>query len=156
MDSLPLLTAFSRLDLAALIISRHPEATDAIFPHGPISKWNPRTAIPRDAVFARQPDQAQIEAAAMVHEVADGVVRVAVEMNLRGDEDGAAKMVGELIDDWCGTPWPGPRWDSTSINDARLVGAITFASFAARMGEGPLQKTFASGAQSLVEASVKQ
>jgi hypothetical protein len=76
------------------------------------------------------------------------------------------------VDDWCGTrppripiPWPGPwpfpwppepephpDWD---VGLSRVVGALTLASVASRLGEGELQDALAKGAEQLLEAGLE-
>src|SRR5215207_3565834 len=67
-------------------------------------------------------------------------------------QDGGVRMINSAIDDWCGNgrppipiPWPGP-WPFAFALDAvpkdldvatsRLVGALSFAAVAERMGKG--------------------
>ena len=152
----------ARKHLLTIIGRISPEAWDAIIPHGPIRRaWfgtgldavalNPQPLPPRDFV---------VSAAAMARDIG----RFAIEQNATGHA--SAAWVSDLIDDWCGTPWPrrwpspwpGPRfgepdpspWD---IASARMAGAIVFANLAARLGEGELAKALLKGADRLADAA---
>jgi len=141
-----------------------PQAWDAIIPHGPRFRsrldWvalNPQP-LPPDP----PPDVAIFIGAA---EMAHDIVRVAVESEFRRQP--ATEQFRELIEDWCGTPWPrkwpwpwpgprpdeGPHPDPWIINSARLVGAIVFASAGTRLGEGELSSALLEGAEKLAEAA---
>jgi hypothetical protein len=79
-------------------------------------------------------------------------------------------MINSAIDDWCGNgrppipiPWPGP-WPFAFALDAvpkdldvatsRLVGALSFAAVAQRMGTGKVREALSAGADKLMEASL--
>src|SRR6516165_1555598 len=101
--------------------------------------------------------------------MANEVVRLAVESEAQGASSSA--FVSEIINDWCGTPWPrkwpwpgpGPRpgteaggpvpepWD---VRTARVVGAVIFASAASRLSSSDLRTAFADGADRLAEAAL--
>ena len=138
----------------------HPAVLDAVFPHGPAVRrrgdrvaLNPQPLPPAEAV--------QVAAARL----ADELVRLAVETEMRGEA--ADGFVTELIDDWCGTPWPrrwpwpgpGPRPADPSAVEAfdvgatRAVGALVFASIGSRLADGALAKAFSGGAERLAEAA---
>ncbi|HEX2383481.1 MAG TPA: hypothetical protein VHI95_12640 [Acidimicrobiales bacterium] len=140
-----------------------PQAWDAIIPHGPRSRsradWvslNPQPLPPGP------PEEAILIGAA---EMAHDIVRIAVESDLRGQA--ASGMIQEFIDEWCGTPWPrkwpwpwpgprsgeGPQPDPWTLNTARLVGAIIFASAGSRLGEGELSSALQAGAERLAEVA---
>ncbi|WP_430296557.1 hypothetical protein [Sinomonas sp. B1-1] len=154
MAHFPLLAAISRL---------RPEIWDAIIPHGPVNgrrvesvALNPQPLPPKD------PHDIAVGAVSM----ANRVVHLAIEAQLRGENP--AGWVGELVEDWCGTPWPrrwpwpwpGPRPDEGPfpepwrIQEARIVGAIVFASAASRLGESDLRSAFRDGAERLAEAGL--
>ena len=151
--------------LLSFIGSINPRAWDAIIPHGPqirvTSRFdrvalNPQPLPPREAFL--------VGAAEMAHEV----VRAATALG--ANEERSIGLVSELIDDWCGTPWPrkwpwpwpgprpggreGPQPDPWDIATARVVGAVVFASMASRLAEGDLRDTFAKGAERLSEAAL--
>jgi hypothetical protein len=85
-------------------------------------------------------------------------------------QDGGARMVNSAIDDWCGNgrppipiPWPGPWPFAFDLNAApkeldvaasRLVGALSFAAVALRMGSGEVREALSMGADKLLEASL--
>ncbi len=147
--------------LLSIIGSINPAAWDAIIPHGPgvASRLeqvalNPQPLPPHDGLL--------VGAANMAHAVA----RLAVEASLRGE---STDFVREVIDDWCGTPWPrkwpwpwpGPRPDEGPFPDpwvldtARVVGAVVFTSVASRLAEGELQSTLLEGAERLADVAVR-
>lgn len=143
----------------------NPAIWDAIFPHGPLvrHRYDTLALNPQPLPPGPAPDELQLEAGLMAREL----VRVAVEASLRGED--VAPMVSELIDDWCGTPWPrkwpfpwpgpgptdGPHPDPWRINAARIVGATVFASYASRIGEGSLRDALAEGAERLAQVVVE-
>src|SRR5512144_1539442 len=96
--------------------------------------------------------------------MAHAVASLAVEADVRGEQ---SRFVSELIDDWCGTPWPkkwpwpwpGPHGAPDPepwIETGRAIGAIVFASVGARLGEGELATALLEGAERLAEASVAE
>lgn len=142
----------------------HPAIWDAIHPHGPLIRQrfdtvalNPQPLPPKE-----MEERLQLEAGLMAREL----VRLAVEADIRGDDP--VHLVRELIDDWCGTPWPrkwpfpwpgpgptdGPHLDPLHVNSARVVGATVFASYASRLGEGPLRDALSEGAERLAQTAV--
>ena len=151
-------------NLLAIIATIHPEIWDAIIPHGPRAidrldrvALNPQPLPPREALLAG--------AAEMAHEV----VRLAVASEAQGNS--SAAFVSEIIEDWCGTPWPrkwpwpwpgprpgteaeGPSPDPWDIQTARVIGAVIFASVAARLSSSDLRTAFAEGADRLAEAAI--
>ncbi len=151
------------VELLASIGRIPPQAWDAIIPMwtGANSRidqvaLNPQPLPPVEA-FA-------VSAAAMAHTVA----RVALEDQVRGAESSA--FLDEMIDDWCGTPWPrkfpwpwpGPRGDrgegpdQQMIELGRISGAIVLASYGTRMAGSKLGEAMIAGAERLAEASVAQ
>jgi hypothetical protein len=153
-------------NLLSIIGTIHPELWDAIIPHGPrvrvVSGFervalNPQPLPPRETLLAG--------AAEMAHEVA----RLAVASEAQGGS--SSGLVSEVIDDWCGTPWPrkwpwpwpgprpetdieGPHPEPWEVRTARVIGAIIFASVASRLSSGDLRSAFADGADRLVEAAL--
>lgn len=150
------------VQLLKLIGAIHPQAWDAIYPHGPalhtrahLASLNPQPLPPREN-FA-------VSAATMAHEL----VRLAVETEVRGES--AAGFVKDFVDDWCGTPWPhkwpwpwpgprpqgGPLPDPWDVNVARIIGATVLASAGSRLGESKLSTVLLNGAESLADAATR-
>jgi len=154
------------IDLLAAIGRIPPQAWDAIIPmwDGARSRvgysarfdavaLNPQP-LPPVAAFA-------VSAANMAHDVA----RLAVEAQVGGTA--STKFIGELVDDWCGTPWPhkwpwpgpgprpgdGPQPEPWLVDVARISGAVVFASYGSRLGKGALADAFLGGAERLAEAT---
>ena len=158
--------------LLAIIGRIHPEVWDLIW-QGPLARssspqvrfvsaldrvaLNPQPLPPREALLAG--------AAEMAHEIAG----LAVASEAQGTS--SAAFVSEVIDDWCGTPWPrkwpwpwpgprpgtegeGPQPDPWDVRTARVVGAVIFASVASRLSSGDLTTAFAEGAERLAEAAL--
>jgi hypothetical protein len=155
--------ASSIVRLAAVFGKIPPEAFDAIFPHGPVirqraAELNPQPLPPKGRLLLASAAVAQEIASAAVSAQASG-------------SGSAARLVASAIDDWCGTrpphipiPWPGPwpfpwppepephpEWD---IGLMRVVGALSLASVASRMGEGEARDALAKGAEQLLEAGL--
>ncbi len=145
--------------LLSIIGRINPAVWDAIVPHGPrfASRLeqvalNPQPLPPHEGLL--------VGAAEMAHTVA----RLAVEASVRGE---STDFVREVIDDWCGTPWPrkwpwpwpgprpdqGPQPDPWILDTARVVGAVVFTSVASGLGEGELQSTLLEGAERLAEVA---
>jgi hypothetical protein len=149
--------ASSIVRLAVVFGKIPPEAFDAIFPHGPVIKQ--RAAEPKSQLLLASATVAQDIASAAIGAQASG-------------SGSAARLVASAIDDWCGTrpphipiPWPGPwpfpwppepephpDWD---IGASRVVGALTLASVASRLGEGELQDALAKGAEQLLDVGLE-
>jgi hypothetical protein len=150
------------VQLLKIIAAIRPEAWDAIIPHGPairvradLVSLNPQPLPPVDA-FA-------VSAAMMAHDL----VRIAVEAEVRGES--SAGFVTELVDDWCGTPWPrkwpwpwpgprgkeGPHPDPWEVNIGRVIGATVLASAGGRLGETKLSGALISGAEKLANAAIR-
>jgi hypothetical protein len=85
-------------------------------------------------------------------------------------QDRGVRMINSAIDDWCGNgrppipiPWAGP-WPFAFALDAvpqdldvatsRLVGALSFAAVAQRMGTGKVREALSAGADKLMEVSL--
>jgi hypothetical protein len=155
--------ASSIVRLAAVIGGLHPQALDAIFPHGPVlsrraADLNPQPLPPKEQLL--------VASAAVAHDIASAAV------GAEAAGGSASKLVARAVDDWCGTrprhipiPWPGPwpfpwppepephpDWD---IGLSRVVGALSLASVAARLEEGELQDALAKGAEQLLEAGLE-
>lgn len=150
------------IDVLSLVARLHPAIWDAIHPQGPVfQRLADRVAL-NPQPLPPGPDPFLLAAARMSSDFAG----LAVAADVRGES--SKEWVRELIDDWCGTPWPrkwpwpwpGPRPDEGRVVDpelvsqARMVGAIIFASLGTRLAEGDLSSTFVDGAERLVEAAV--
>jgi hypothetical protein len=147
----------------AVIARIHPEVWDVIGRQGPIG-WgrvdsvalNPQPLPPKDPG-----NRLALGAAVMARRL----VGMAFEADVRGEP--AAEWVNEIIDEWCGTPWPrkwpypwpGPRPDDGAapepwqVQEARAIGAVVFASYASRLGDGALRDVLARGAEKLSEVA---
>ena len=143
--------------LLSIIARTHPAVWDIIQQGPRMERWeraalNPQPLPPRDAVAWGAADLAQT------------LARLAIEEEIRGGS--GARLVSELVDDWCGTSWPrkwpwpgpgpypqgGPHPEPWTIATGRAIGAVVFASYASRMAEGELRDTFAKGADQLAES----
>ena len=79
-------------------------------------------------------------------------------------------MISSAIDEWCGNgrpphpiPWPGP-WPlpfaldevpkDLDVATSRLIGALSFAAVAQRMGPGKVRDALSAGADKLMDASL--
>lgn len=143
----------------------NPAIWDWIVPHGPVLalsraeevELNPQPLPPHEELqFASVKVANQIAEAAIAAEAAGG--------------EGAVKIVSRAIDDWCGTPpgrrpipWPGPwpfpwipsdRDVELDAGASQVVGALMFASIAARMEEGEVRNALAEGAEKLLETGL--
>lgn len=155
-------------DLVTHIARINPAVYDAIFPRGPISRYTSGVAEillnPQPLPPGPEPDVIQLEAVAL----ATRVVHAALDANLRGEN--STQLVSEIVDDWCATPWPrrwpwpgpgprpdeGPSPDPWRLDDARIIGATIFASYASRLGEGELRTALAEGAEKLVDTVIHE
>jgi len=100
-------------------------------------------------------------------EMANQVTRIAIESEFTGQS--ASGFVSELIDEWCGTPWPrkfpfpwpgprpneGPSPEPWVVQTARMVGALVFASVGSRLADGELSRTLLDGAERLNEVAIQ-
>lgn len=96
------------------------------------------------------------------------VAQLAIEADVRGED--SSSWVSQLVDEWCGTPWPrkwprpgsgpipdgGPQPEPWTINEARIAGAVVFALTASRLGEGDLQRALTEGSERLAEAAARE
>src|SRR4051794_11001409 len=165
----------ANLDRLLAVLSRiNPAVWDAIIPHGPVQAHavtarrlspgaavalNPQPLPPKEALL--------LESAAVARDIAFAAVSAEAAGN-----DAAGRLVARAVDDWCGThprhlpiPWPGPwpfpwppdpepnpDWD---IGASRVVGALTLASVAARLGEGDARDALAKGAEQLLDVGLE-
>lgn len=152
-------------ELLSIIARAHPAIYDVIGDvRGPLvsGRWDLVALNPQP--LPPSPDPFLVGAATMVN----NIVRIAVEAGVRGES--SAGWVAELVEDWCGTPWPrkwpwpwpGPRPDEGpfpepwKIQAARVIGAIAFASAGTRLAEGELSAALLDGAERLAEAAVQE
>lgn len=166
MNLVGLLTVIGRIN---------PAIWDAIIPMGP--KYGTtvfRASKASEVELNPQPIPPGHELAFASARVAHEIAHAAIAAEAAGNES-AGRIVSSAIDDWCGTPhghrpipWPGPwpfPWFSQNgvhepdphpwdIAISRVVGALTFASVAARLEEGDLREALASGAEQLLEAGL--
>lgn len=156
--------------LLAIISSLHPEGEDAIHPHGPVLRT-------RGELVALNPQPLPPREVRAAIDLAKHLSHAALEAELSGERSARAEaFLVEMIDDWCGVPWPrkwpwpwpGPRpdegphpdpWipgqpDPWSVAQARVAAALVFASVGARLGEGSLRNVLLEGAERLAEAAV--
>jgi hypothetical protein len=150
--------------LLSIIARIHPAIWDAIIPHGHRAgavgasrvdrvALNPQPLPPRETFL--------LGAAEMAHDI----VKTALEIEAHGES--SFGFVSDVIDDWCGTPWPrkwpvpwpgpGPQpdpWDAMDVQAARVIGAIIFSSVAMRLPDEKFSAVFADGAERLTEAAL--
>jgi hypothetical protein len=149
----------------------NPAIFDYIFPHGPVvgRGWASRISEvalnPQPLPPEPPPDRLQRVSALLAQNIA--FAAIAAEASGQG---GGARMIFSAIDDWCGNgrppipiPWPGPWPFAFALDDlpkdldvasSRLVGALSFAAVAQRMGPGEVQEALSAGADKLLEASL--
>ncbi|MGC5583884.1 hypothetical protein [Ornithinimicrobium sp. W1665] len=151
------------IDLLTIISRVRPEVWDVIVPRYSVVKTRADAVAlnPQPLPPLPPPDAFLVGAAEMAH----AVTRMAVEAEVRGE---SAAFVDQLIEDWCGTPWPrrwpwpwpdprtadGPMPDPWTVGSGRMVGAIVFASVGARLEEGDLRTSLLEGAEKLAEAAM--
>ena len=155
---------FSPVVKALALVARANKAVYDVFPpqfHGAFDRvegvaLNPQPLPPRDPLIAG--------ALLMSHRL----VELAVEADVRGEEP--APWLAQVIDDWCGTSWPrkwpwlgpgprpeeGPVPDPWAVNEARMAGAVVFASMASRLGDGDLREVLARSAERLADAAAQE
>jgi hypothetical protein len=144
--------------LLAVLGRINPAVWDAIIPHGPAVRvaLNPQPLPPKEAFLAASAATAHDIATAAIYTEAAGL-------------DTAPRLVAEAVDDWCGNsprpipwphhwplPWPPepephPDWD---IAASQVVGALSLASAASRLGDGPARDALAKGAEQLLDVAL--
>ena len=146
--------------LLAVLGKINPAVWDAIIPHGP--------AVAQRAALNPQPlppGEAFLHASAAV---AQDIAYAAISAEAAGS-DAAGRIVSDAIDDWCGNrprpiPWPHPwpfpwppepephpDWD---VAASRVVGALSLASVASRLEDGPARDALAKGAEQLLDVGL--
>jgi len=100
-------------------------------------------------------------------EMSRRLAELAVEADVRGED--SVGWLARMIEEWCGTPWPpgwpwpgpgprpdeGPLPDPWVVDEARIAGAVVFASVASRLGDGQLRVAFADGAERLADVAAR-
>ena len=173
----------ARVNSLVSVLGRiHPEAFDAIFPHGPVLALRGvfgRSALAgMNLVGARAsdlnpqplPPKAELEVAAAT--VAREIAFAAVTAEAAGNE-GGRRLIKEAIDDWCGNgrprfpiPWPGP-WPfpfpfppepephpEWDVKTSQVVGALSLAAIAARLPLGDTRDALMNGAEQLLDVAI--
>jgi hypothetical protein len=157
--------------LVSILGRINPAIYDFIFPHGPVqtrgfgSRIDEVALNPQPLPPEPPPDRLQRVSALVAHKIASA----AIAMEAAG-QDSAARIVSAAIDDWCGNgrppipiPWPGPwpfAFDPVTapkdldVAASRLVGALSFAAVASRMGAGKVRDALSAGADKLLDASL--
>ena len=158
--------------LLAVLGKINPAVWDVIIPHGPVqarSVVRPFASV--SAQVARNPQPIPPKESFLVASagVAHDIAYAAISAEAAGS-DGVGRIVAEAIDDWCGTrprpipwphpwpfPWPpepepNPDWD---VSASRVVGALSLASVAARLDDGPARDALAKGAEQLLEVGLQ-
>jgi hypothetical protein len=145
----------------AIIARIHPAAWDVIIHRLRVGSryddvaLNPQPLPPAESFL--------VSAAEMAHQV----TRIAIEFEFTGRS--ASEFISELVDEWCGTPWPrkfpfpwpgprpneGPLPDPWVVQTGRMVGALVFASVGSRLADGELARSFLDGAERLNEAAIQ-
>ena len=160
------------LELLARMGRINPAIFDVI-PRGPQRVWSFAEVSGSEKVELNpQPippgHELQFATARAAHEI--GIAAIAAEA--AGSDEGAARIISDAVDDWCGTgtgriPIPWPRhwpvppspdpdphpWDVASI---RAIAGLTLASLASRMTEGEAREALAHGAEQLLDAAVSE
>jgi hypothetical protein len=148
----------------ALVGRTKKEIFDVFPPHGPLvrdrgdlASLNPQPLPPVDPPLV-------VGAIAMSRRVAE----LAVEADVRGEAP--AEWLGRLVSEWCETPWPrrwpypgpgpapegGPHPEPWAVSEARIAGAVVFASVASRLGEGDLRAALADAAERLADVASRE
>ena len=159
--------------LVSLLGRLNPAIFDVIFPHGSVqavgfaSRINEVALNPQPLPPEPPPDRLQRVSVLVAHQIAFAAITIEAS-----GQDSGVRLINSAIDDWCGNgrppipiPWPGPWPFASSLDDAptdldvaasRLVGALSLAAVASRMGKGKVQEALSAGADKLLEASVGQ
>ena len=135
------------------LIPRGPQLVARITRAGGAAMLNPQPLPPKEQYLSASVELAQ------------DVARAAAVAELYGASP--SDMLGRIVDEWCGTPWPRPfpwpgpvdpepephpDWD---IAAGRLVGAMTLADIAERTPAGELRDALQRGAEQLAEVSAR-
>ncbi|MET4099267.1 hypothetical protein ABIB37_001504 [Agrococcus sp. UYP10] len=148
---MPWVDASQTVKVLAILARSRPEVYDVFPPH-------------RLAAEPSAADRLVVEGISMARRVA----QLAIEADVRGEDP--VGWLSQLIDEWCGTPWPGkwprpgsgpapeegPHPEPWALNGARIAGAAVFASTAWRLGDGPLRAALIDGAERLAEIAVRE
>jgi hypothetical protein len=160
----------SLVQLLASMGRINPAIWDVIVPMGPeraLSALSPAAEVELNPQPIPPGHELQFAAA----RVANQIALAAVAADAAGMSEGAAQIVSQAVDDFCGTPhgdgpipWPGPwpiPWHLQDpdphpwvIASSRLVAALTLASVASRVAEGEVRETLGKGAERLLESAL--
>jgi hypothetical protein len=157
--------------LLSVLARINPAIFDYIFPHGPVQSHAFASRIAQVALNPQPlppeppPEKLQRVSALVAHNIA--FAAIAAEA---AGQDGGVRMITSAIDDWCGNgrppipiPWPGPWPFAFAVDElpkdldvaaSRLVGALSLAAVAQRMGAGKVREALAAGADKLMDASL--
>ena len=159
--------------LLAVLGRINPAVWDVIIPHGPVLSRSPALRLfSRGTEVALNPQPLPPKESFLFAsaEVAHDIAFAAVSAQAAGS-DAVARIVGEAIDDWCGTrprpipwphpwpfPWPpepepNPDWD---VAASRVVGALSLASVASRLQDGPARDALSKGAEQLLDVGLAE
>jgi hypothetical protein len=159
------------IHLLSVLTRIKPAIFDVIFPHGPVLTQAFALRLSEGAINPQPlppeppPERLQRVSALVAHNIA--FAAIAAEA---GGQDAGVRMINSAIDDWCGNgrqpipiPWPGP-WPfafaldgvpkDLDVATSRLIGALSFAAIAERMGTGRVREALSAGADKLMEASL--
>ena len=159
--------------LLAVLGRINPAVWDVIIPHGPVSSRSSAVRAFAPGVDAVALNPQPLPPKELFHRasaaVAHDIAFAAISAQAAGS-DAAGRIVSDAVDDWCGTrprpfpwphpwpfPWPpepepNPDWD---IAESRLVGALTLASVASRLQDGPARDALAKGAEQLLDVALE-
>jgi len=154
--------------LLSVLARLNPAIYDFIFPHGPAVAHAFASRLSEVALNPQPlPPAERLQRVSAL--VAHNIAFAAIAAEAAG-QDGGARMISSAIDDWCGNgrppipiPWPGPWPFAFALDDmpkdldvaaSRLVGALSFAAVAQRMGAGKVSDALSAGADKLMEASL--
>lgn len=147
----------NRLNLLSMIAWLHPEIYDWVHPHGPV------IGVRRAEVALQpQPLPPRGSSAATAAVMTQRMISLAVDAEMQGQ---SASFAMEIIDEWCGTPWPrrwpkprdgfGPQPVPWAVLSGRITGALTLAAVGSRL-DSDLAATFTAGAQQLADAALEE
>jgi hypothetical protein len=160
----------SLVELLAVLGRINPAIWDWIVPMGPIQRMSKAAQVELNPQPI-PPGHELLVASAMV---ANQIAEAAIAAQAMGVKNGAS-LVLRAVDDWCGTgrpqlpipwprPWPfpwaplpGPGPDpgpDPDIAASRVVGALTLASVASRLADGPTRDALSKGAEQLLEVGL--
>ena len=160
----------SLVQLLASMGRINPAIWDVIVPMGPEKRFS-ASSLASEVELNPQPFPPGQELQFAAARVAKEIALAAIAADAAGESEEAQRIVGQAVDDWCGTPtghrhfpWPTPwplPWHLQdpdphpwSVETARVVGALTLASIASRMTEGGAQEALEHGAERLMDVAL--